>query len=280
MDTIFESIKPYITPAIIVTIAGLVFTWIVARKQGVFKNSDLHIRLYGMEEDKKIASELIIGGPHSDLDILTPVVIQISNQGSASAHNVEVTLESDSNVVVNYPELYISPILTKSIEAIEGETFYLGNGLFRRVFRISELNPEKPLQLNNAGLPRNGLSSEKPIIHNILKVSVFERGKTAKIKKFGIWSLDTSKMSFHKAVISLSNELKAEYLQKSLFKRLNRWLRHNSYDRKLRLIEITDVRPVNFPNEEHSYVTVSKTKSSEGHRSFTGNLFTGWTGLI
>ncbi|KKN17923.1 hypothetical protein LCGC14_0961020, partial [marine sediment metagenome] len=36
----------------------------------------------------------------------------------------------------NYPHLHISPIITKSIESIEGETSYLGDGLFRRVFKI------------------------------------------------------------------------------------------------------------------------------------------------
>ncbi|GAX61426.1 hypothetical protein SCALIN_C22_0137 [Candidatus Scalindua japonica] len=79
------------------------FVWIIARKQGTFDRSDLYVRLYGIEEHEKIAPELVIGGPHSDLNILTPVVVQISNQGSASAHNVEVALESDSTVVVNYP---------------------------------------------------------------------------------------------------------------------------------------------------------------------------------
>ncbi len=265
---------------VVVAIVGIVVTWVIARKQGTFDKSDLHVHLYGMKESDKFASELVIGGPHSDLNILTPVVVQICNQGSASAYNVEVTLESDSNVVVNYPHLHISPIITKSIESIEGETSYLGDGLFRRVFKISELNPEKPLQLNNAGLPSNGLSSEHSIVYNILKISVFERGKTARIREFGIWSLDTSKMSFYNAVVSLAKKLKAEYAKKSIVARFFSRLGHKSHERKLRLIEITDVRPVNIPGEQCSYVTVNKTNTWEGSRFVTGSIFTGLTGIL
>ena len=110
--------------------------------------------LYDLEEGKHAPTELVIGGPHSEHNILTPILVQVTNQGTATSYGVEVTVESNSNAVVNHPDFYISPGATSSTEAIEGDIYYLGKDL-RRVFKIAELNPGKSVQTNNAGCRAN-----------------------------------------------------------------------------------------------------------------------------
>lgn len=157
------------------TIAGLMLAWVIASRQGIFTRTALKMSLYDLEEGKHAPTELVIGGPHSEHNILTPILVQITNQGTATSYGIEVTVESNSNAVVNHPDFYISPGATSSTEAIEGDIYYLGKRAFRRVFKIAELNPGKSVQLNNAGLPGNFLREGQSVARSSLTVTIYER---------------------------------------------------------------------------------------------------------
>lgn len=262
------------------TISGVVVAWVVARKQGTFNRSALKMSLFDLAEGKYTSSEVVIAGPHSKHNILTPVLVQITNHGTATSYSIEVTVESDSNAVVNHPVFYISPIATSSTEPIEGKIHHLGNGEFRRVFKIPELNPGKSVQLNNAGPPGNFLRKGESVAYSLLKVTIYEREKTARTCKFGVWSLDTSQRSFRDALSLMSGKLKTEYKERSKYQRFLMRLRHKHHEHQLLLMDITDLRAVPISEESRSFSTANKVDVSYGMRFVTGQIFSGPEGLI
>jgi hypothetical protein len=265
------------------TLAAIIvlpLTWIIAKRQGVFDRSEVKIQLHGLPENGGIRPELIIGGPHSKHNILTPILVSVSNIGTATASDIEVAIEANSSVVVNHPAFFISPVATSSAESMEGATVYIGKGVFRRVFKIAQLHPGKTVQLNNVGLPRNALSTTQAVANCSLAVSIYEKGRTARKLEFGIWHLDTSEDSFQTALRKLSQKTKNEFGSKSRLQRFFARLQHRKNTHPLQLIEITTVREVSTPGEADAFVTVGKFEESSGVRLVTGHLFVGSIGLI
>ena len=261
-------------------VAAVPVTWIIAKKQGVFDRTAVKIRLHNLPEEGRIRPELVVGGPHSEHNILTPILVCISNSGTATASDIEVALESESSTVVNHPAFFISPIATSSTESVEGNTIYLGNGVFRRVFKIAHLHPGKSVQLNNAGLPRNAVSKANPVAFCTLSVTVFEKGRSSRKCEFGIWHLDTTEDSFRNALGKLAQTAKNEFNSKSRMNRFMARLRHRRHRHPLQLVEITKLRDVSAPKEADTFETAEKIETSFGVRLVTGYLFVGPIGFV
>ena len=264
----------------VVAVVGVALTWVVAKKQGLFNRTHVRVSLFNLEENSKVRPELVVGGPHSQHAILTPVLIKIANHGTRTSYNVEVTIDSDSSAIVNHPTFYISPIATDSDEAIEGKVYYLGEGVFRRVFKVAHLHPGKSVQLNNAGLPYNLLCRGESVVSSTLSVTIYEQGKSARRCEFGIWSLDTAQRTFRSALTEMSKKIKSDYEAKTSSQRFLARLLHRHHEHPLRLVEITELRVITIPGEDKTFQTVDRVLVSEGIRFGRGHLFVGPIGLI
>lgn len=222
----------------------------------------------------------MIGGPHSEHNILTPIPVKIANYGNATATGVEIVVESESGIVVNHSNFFMSPVITDSSEAVEGNVVYLGQGRFRRVFKIGELHPGNSVQLNNAGLPRNLLGKEKSITNSTLSITTYEQGRSVRQLMFGIWLLDTSQINFRSALAEMAEKFKAEYHAMPILRRFGKRVRHRQYENRLALLEITKTRSVTIPGESETFLTVDAIQSSFGSRYVTGSMFIGGYGLF
>ncbi len=261
-------------------IVGVALAWLIAKKQGTFDHTCVKVSLFDLAENSKVRPELVVGGPHAEHNILTPVLIKITNHGNATSYDINVTVESDSCAVVNCPVFYISPIATDSSEVIEGNVDYLGKGVFRRVFKVTQLHPGKSVQLNNAGLPRNLLCKGESVVSSTLSVTIYEQGKRPRKCKFGVWSLDTTQRSFRSALTEMSEKIKTDYEEKPRYQRFLMRVLHRHHEHPLRLMEITELRVVTIPGEGETFLTVDKSMTSHGMRFVTGNLLVGPIGLI
>ena len=262
------------------TIVSVALTWLIAKKQGIFNRTDVRASLYDLMESSKARPELVIGGPHSENNILTPVLVKIKNYGAATAHNIVVVIESDSSTIVNHPGFFISPVATDATEAIEGNVIYLGKDVFRRVFKVTELNPGKSVQLNNAGLPHNLVSEGLPLASSVLSVTIYEQGKNVKKSEFGVWLLDTTRNNFYSVLSMMAKKAKTDFKSRHVFRRFLARLLHHRHQHPLRLMEITELREVSIPGESRAFTTVNKSNVSYGTRLVTGYLFVGPIGFI
>lgn len=266
--------------AVAIALARFALALAVAVKKGTFNRGALKVFFYARPGHDSSSSELVIGGPHKELRILTPVLLKLENQGTETSHDIEISVESDSCTVVNHPQFFVSPVATGATEAVSGDTIYLGSGVFRRVFKVSKLHPGKSVQLNNAGLPYNRLRNGEGIAHSSLKVSVFEPGCRRRELEFGVWHVDTSESSFRDGACLISRRLQAEYNSRPFLQRILIRLCHARFERRLHLMQIETFRPVQTPNEEVTFQTPNDTTTSEGLRTATGVLVTGPWGIL
>ncbi|MEO8124803.1 MAG: hypothetical protein ABI633_12205, partial [Burkholderiales bacterium] len=230
----------------VVTVAAFALALTVAIKKGTFTRSKLDVLFYALPGSVPSSSELVVGGPHQEAQILIPVLLKLENKGSATSRDLEISVESDSCTVVNHPPFFISPVATDSTESVCGDTIYPGSGVFRRTFKVSELHPGKSVQLNNSGLPRNGLSGNLGIVYSSIKVNVFQPGYRRREFEFGVWHVDTSSREFREGLRLISNRLGAEYQAKPLLQRALIRLRHRRFERRVYLIEVVTLRAVSI----------------------------------
>ncbi len=135
MDETIKSLLPW-APAI-----GLFLAIWVAKKNGVFSRKKIKLCLFGLDDEKKPVKEVIFWGPLATQNVLIPITVRVSNAGTAPAKGLEVSLEGYSDVVVNYPKLFISPSISSALKTVDTSAVRLANNRFRRLFCKRSINP-------------------------------------------------------------------------------------------------------------------------------------------
>lgn len=262
-----------------VPLISVALAYWVAKRNGVFSRTKIQVGLFDFGRGEGDTEELVIGGSLARANVLVPITFKVSNNGTAAARDIEVGLEAKSDVVVNYPKLYISPSVSSAFVSVEAPALRLANERFRRVYSLPVLNPGKSIQLNNAGLPRNSLPETQSIARSSVTVTIFEPGRRRQTKEYGVWLMDTSDRNFEESISALARDLRREYKAQPLLTRLRMRLNHRSHGAELMFIEITKVRQVSMEGEIEPFFTVENVNTSYGYRFLGGEILHGPSGL-
>jgi len=261
-------------------VAGLALSLFIAIKQNFFKKAILSISLIDYNGVNSPTTAILFSVPSSDKPIAYYNPIKITNKGNATIFNIEITIESESIAIVNYPNfLSFNPVVTNSIDSINGNMCHLGQGSFRCTYNIQQLHPSKSVQLNNVGVK---IYSDKsaPIQSAIISLNIFQDGKLPELKKLFVWVIEKENISIVDALRSISKKIEANYHRIPLHKRLYMYISKKLDSNSFRVIEATELKEMHSQDGKQHVQIVDKYNISSGILSPNGLILYGPYGII
>jgi hypothetical protein len=251
---------------------------LVAERQGVFKESKLVLKLFGVSDIRTF----VIIGPFKSRSFYIPFRFSLTNLGDTTAMSPEVFMRASEALVVDSPNVRFG-LESDAVDIVVGRIVSEGAGTRSRLYdSIRELHPGKTVILDNLGVINEVTPVERTIevdtsdgkkarakitaqFSYSIEISLYEAKHEAKVETFRVFALDNSDITTRDALIALNGFMESRFHKRfehvRYFRRFQIW-KARSLAMGMLLVEISGKDIIGLQN--------GKLDTVSGWRSYGG----------